>query len=270
MMNNIFKNNWDSIHSKLNELVPLIFKQKSHPLCEWLYASRRNYQDGKLRLGCAQAAYVNFVVEDLEKVKSFDPKIFALLKKELKRPMPSDIYFGIRLELRIASSLSSKRINFIKSETPDFIINRKPKIGIECTSCHLKLGKSHEPKELAYKLESAINKKSKYTYQTSSNILAVDITNLLFHEGKPNNPISLSDKDIVTKELSKYIENSAFESVIAFSYSWTPTAVGNGATLHNFYWRYDKVSLSKSIKKFLDTHFPKGDFWVEAHQHEKV
>ena len=269
-MNKFFENNWNSNYSQLKDLIPLIFKQKSHPLCEWLYASRRNYHEGNFRLGCAQAAYVKLAIEDLQKVKGYDSEIFAFFKRELKRPLPSDTYFGLRLELRIASSLVSKRLNFQKSEAPDFIITGRSTIGIECTSCHLQLGKTHELRDLTYKLDSAIKNKSKYTYQTSNNILAVDISNLLFHEGKCYFPVNLADKDLLKKKLTKNLEKSAFQSVIAFSYSWTPTQVGNGATLHNFYWRYDKSSISETAQDFLNDHFPKGDFWIEAHQHEKV
>ncbi len=265
-----FENNWNLINSQLKDLIPLSFKQKSHPLCEWLYASRRNYREGKFRLGCAQAAYVKFAIEDLQKVKIYDSEIFAFFKRELKRPLSSDIYFGLRLELRIASSLAAKRLKFQKSEAPDFIITGRPAIGIECTSCHLQLGTTQELRDLTYKLDSAINNKSKYTYQTTNNILAVDITNLLFHEGKPFFPINLADKDLLKKRLTKNLKKSSFQSVIAFSYSWTPTQVGNGATLHNFYWRYDKDSITETAKEFLNVHFPKGDFWIEAHQHEQV
>ena len=265
-----FRKNLDAVRAQLRDLTGLTVGGRTHPLTEWLARAEKNYLAGKKRLGCAQAAYAKFVSEDLQKVKDHDPKLHREFKKGLKRIRENKDYFGWRMEVRMASALISKGVLFEKSETPDFLMPDKSGIGIECTSCHLKLGKSQNPKELTYKISSAIKGKSQHKYAVSRVLLAIDISNLLFHEGKEDFPIILADKDKGALGIQNELDTSPFDGLLAFGYAWTHAPVGNGATLKSYYWRLVSATASSECIGFLDRWYPPGDLWVEAHLHERV
>ncbi len=265
-----FKKNLDVVRDKLQDLTGIIDVERSHPLTEWLTRAENNYMAGKKRLGCAQAAYAKFVSEDLQKIKDHDHALHREFKKGLKRIRENKDYFGWRMEVRMASALISKEVLFEKSETPDFLIPDKNGMGIECTSCHLDLSKSHNPKKLTYKISSAIRNKSKHKYAVSSVLLAIDMSNLLFHEGKEDFPTVLADKDKVALEIKNELDASPFDGLLAFGYAWTHASVGNGVTLTNYYWRFESSTAFSECIEFLDQWYPCGDHWVEAHLHERV
>lgn len=266
-----FNRNWNLLALQLQGLTGLKPSHTEHPLLEWLVAARKNYYSGNMRLGCAQATYVKFALEDLRTIKSHNQDLYKYFKRELRRKhLPRENYFVLRMELRMASSLISKRVPFEKSESPDFIAESRRQIGIECTSVHLQLEDRQESKDLVYKIESVIKNKSKYNYKTPLNFLAVDISNLLFHEGKDSFPKSLADIDNIRPKIRKTVEASLFQSVLAFSYSWIPLPDSNGVKLNAFYWRFDQGTMKHACRLFLDKHFPKGDVWAIAHHHETV
>ena len=131
-----FKQNLDAVCSQIEELAGLTVGRRTHPLTEWLVRAEKNYLAGKKRLGCAQAAYAKFAAKDLQKAKDHDSKLHRQFKKELRRIRESKDYFGWRMEVRMASALISKGVQFEKSEAPDFLLPDKSGIRIECTSCH--------------------------------------------------------------------------------------------------------------------------------------
>jgi hypothetical protein len=233
-----------------------------------MVSGRRSYFSGYRLLGCAQTAYTQFAVEDLERLKAHDEKMFLHFRRELRRYLPVPNYFGIRQELRIASALLDKRVVFEKSETPDFILHTEPKIGIECTSVHLSENSPSKP-DVAYKVNATIFKKSKNNYVTEQQILFIDTSNLLFHEGIHEAPV-LARKEELSIAISAAVENSKFQSVLIFAYAWVPTGLGNGATLTNYYSRVDRSDISVPSKLLLDSHYPHGDIWVHGHLHRRV
>ena len=263
-----FEENWNALAARLAHALGLRSSNESHPLIGWMDSAKRSYLSGDYALGCAQAAYAQFAIEDLEKVKEHDESMFAHFRRELRRNLPASNYFGVRQELRLASALLTKGVKINKSETPDFTLPTSPTIGIECTSVHLS-EKSQSKPDVAYKVSSAISNKSKYSYSTELQILAVDTSNLLFHEGMHQAPV-LSRKNELREAIAPAVDTSSFQSVLTFSYAWTPTGIGNGATLTSYYSRVDRSNIAESCKTFLDSHYPLGDTWVLAHLHQRV
>lgn len=266
----MFIENWINLEKKLTDLLPFLYRNTSHLLSSRLLSAKKSYEKGEKRLGCAEACYVKFIVEDLSLIKNYDVNLFNYFRKELKRKeLPEETYFGLRLEIRTSASLIKKSIEFTKSETPDFIINNT-QLGIECTSAHISLHGNTKPNEVLYKVQEAIKKKNKYQYKTSKIILLLDVSNLLFHEGNKYCNKILADKDNTYPVLGKNVNDSKFLSLIYFSYAWVPVKGSNGATLHNLYCRIDNKKVDRDTMMFLNVHFPLGDMWVEGHLRKTV
>ena len=261
----MFEHNWEKLRDKLSELLPSISRERNHLLTKRLFLSKSHYEKGNKRLGCAEACYVQFILEDLEVIRNHNQDQFKHFQKELKNNgILEDTYFGIRLEIRTSASLIKKNIGFFKSETPDFIITDL-NLGLECTSAHISLNTNSKPNDVLYKVKSAINKKNDYEYKTNKTVLFIDASNLLFHEGNEYCNKVLSDKDNSYPILTEDVNNSKFMSVIYFTYAWVPVQGNNGATLHNLYNRIDSRNIDPFIGAFLNIHFPLGDLWIESH-----
>lgn len=261
----IFDKNLYSIVTLLENLTGLKLDQKKHPLVQHLISAKKNYYSGKKRLGCAKLTFAKLALEDLQKIFTYDKSLYEHFRKELlRKSLPLQNYFGLRLELRMATSLIDAKIPFIKSETPDFILNKPINIGIECTSAHLNLLTINKPKQVIYKVVSALEKKSTYTYKTPLNILAIDISNLLHHEGQKQCTRILADMDKSRPALTKKVNESVFEALIYFYYAAIPLKNGNGVKLQSCYTRIDKDKINPDCKKFLDSKYPYGDMWVEG------
>lgn len=248
-------------------LLGINLKNKKHPIVQRLNLAKERYNSGDKVLACANACYIKFLLEDINIIKKSKNDLSEKFKKILKQENLSlDRYFGIRFEIRIAASLVKKNICFKKSERPDFII-KNPLFGIECTSTHLYLGIEDPPREVFSKLELAIDNKKVKKYSTTENILVVDVTNLIYQEGR--NPSFLILADIAKAEplLIRKINNTPFSSLLYFYNSWIdlkPNQQGSGVRLSSFYCRVNRKNIKRPIKNFLDKFFPKRDLWVKA------
>lgn len=261
----MFYRNLNLIIDLLSKLTGITLSQKDHPLVQHLISSKRNYDSGKKRLGCAKVAFVKFALEDLQKILKYDGNLYKHFVRELRRePLPLDNYFGLRLELRMATSLFDGNIPFNKSETPDFILHKPNDVGIECTSAHINLLSIKKPDQVLYKIVSALDKKNSYNYKTSFNILVIDVSNLLFYEGQKRCLAIIADMDKSKPILAPKVDGSIFQSLIYFYYAVTPVKNGNGATLTSHYVRIDKTNINPDCKNFLDAKYRFGDQWVEG------
>jgi hypothetical protein len=258
----IFERNLKDVERQLAQLTGLSTTQVSHPLVEHLVKARQNYQMGDRMLGCARATYVQLVVEELQEIGDLDKSLLRYFRRELRRPPTADTYFGLRLEINIAKTLIHHAVPFRKTETPDFVLTTLPSHGIECTSAHINLQDTRAPHSVMQKIEYAINNKNTYLYSTKFSVLAVDVSNLLFHEGQVECERILSDKDVATQALLRAINNSHFECVIYSYYAWEPAGRGNGVTLHSCYSRLDRDGIDRATSEMLDSIFPKGDVWM--------
>lgn len=206
-------------------------------------------------------------LEDTQKILNHDNELYEYFKRKLnQKPLPLENYFGLRLEIRIAASFIDANIPFKKSETPDFILYKPSdnNIGIECTSAHLNLWSINKSRGILYKVESALKKKSSYPYKTPFNVLAIDISNLLFHEGQKKYSAILADMDKSRPILIRKVDESIFQSLVYLYYAAIPIENSNGVTLHSCYTRIDRSEINPDCKKFLDIKYPFGDKWLEG------
>ena len=257
-----FKRNLQKVVHQLKTLTGLTLSDATHPLVSHLISAEQKYHDNRL-IGLGEATYVKFAIEDLEIVRQKKPDLFRHFKKELRRTS-IDNYYGLRLEIRIAASLTAKNTAFRKTETPDFVLTDLPSAGIECTSAHLNLQDTNEPSQVAYKVVRALEEKATFKYKTVNNILAIDVSNLLFHEGHETCTKSLADKDKAYPILREHVNRSDFQSMLYFSYAWKAFEA-KGVTLQSFYARIDKEGADQNIAGFLDSRFPRGDVWDMRH-----
>ncbi len=239
---------------------------KEHPIIEWIAAAKRNYEADKKMLAYSRACYAQFVLEDLMKIQKYDTRLFESFKSKLKpRPMSLSTYFGLRMEIRVGAALIDGKKKFIKEETPDFILDNPNNLGMECSSVILDPNRTLIPQKLSYKIEATLKKKNTCKFKTPINILLIDMTNLLFHEGDKNHSAELADMDVLKPNLRHILEQSVFTALILYCYAWEPINEGNGATLHSCYIRLDKNKILPDHKEFLDSQYPFGDFWLKGH-----
>jgi hypothetical protein len=257
-----FKRNLQRVLDQLKMLTGLTLNDTTHPLVSHLISAEQEYSSNRL-LGCAQAAYAKLAIEDLEVIRRRRMGLFKHFKRELQRTS-IDNYYGLRLEIRIAASLIASNTVFRKAETPDFILIDFPNTGIECTSAHLDLQKTTKPSQIVYKVISAIDEKTGFKYRTASNILAIDVSNLLFHEGHETCNKILADKDQAMPALKEHVNSSIFQSMLYFSYSWKAIE-DKGVILQSFYARIDRDGADPNVRRFLDSRFPRGDVWSMGH-----
>lgn len=257
----------DSLGSRMMKLTGLKLTQTDHPFVSHFVLAKQHYESNNRRLGFKEAAHTKFALEDMETISKYDRDLFKHLRKKLLR-CSADNYFGLRLELRIAATLLIRKVPFNKSEAPDFILGSN--VGIECTSAHLDLQNLNNPIDVLYKVKAAIAQKSDYHYRTKSTILAIDVSNLLFHEGQEQCAQILADKDKSTPLIRGMTNDSPFQSVLYFSYAWISLPSGNDVKLQSLHTRIDRENIDSPSKAFLDSQYPFGDECVLAAVSKKV
>jgi hypothetical protein len=257
-----FRRNLQGVLDRLKILTGLTLNKADHPLVHHLISAEQNYRTDRL-LGLAEAAYAKLAVEDLDLIRKSRLGLFKHFKKELRRTSV-DNYFGLRLEIRIAASLIASNTAFQKTETPDFVLTTLPSTGIECTSAHLELKDTTEPGQVVYRVIGAITQKTRFKYKTARNILAIDLSNLFFHEGHETCNKILADKDKSLPILKKHVNSTIFQSVLYFSHAWKAFE-DKGITLQSFHSRIDRDEADPEIARFLDSRFPFGDVWSVGH-----
>jgi hypothetical protein len=257
----IFDRNINLLVQKLESLTRLTLKHEKNPLVAHLIAARTKYHSGDKRDGCRRAAYAQFAIEDLQTIAKHDPNLLGHFAKRLNKASLQN-YFGLRLEMRMAASLIGKSVAFQKSETPDFVLTDWQGVGIECASTHLDLESIKTAKMVVYKVASAVNAKNDYQYTTPFTILAVDVTNLLFHEGQEQCTKILADKDNSKPMLLEPVNESIFQSMLYFAYEWKPVNDSNGVILTSHYVRIDRSGISPVCKDLLEIIFPLSDEWT--------
>jgi hypothetical protein len=257
----------DSLGGRMMKLTGLKLTQTDHPFVSHFVLSKQHCESNNRRLAFKEAAHAKFALEDMETISKYDRDLFKHFRKKLLR-CSADNYFGLRLELRIAATLLIRKVPFNKSEAPDFILGSN--VGIECTSAHLDLESLNNPNDVLYKVKAAITQKSDYHYRTKSTILAIDVSNLLFHEGQEQCAQILADKDKSAPLIRGMISDSPFQSVLYFSYAWMPLPSGNDVKLQSLHARVDRENMDSPSKAFLDSQYPFGDEYVLAAVSKKV
>jgi hypothetical protein len=254
--NEIFNQELTSLCDRMTKLTGLKLAQTDHPFVQHFLLARQRYESNNKRLGYKEVAHARFAIDDMERILRYNRDLFKHFRKKLLR-CSADNYFGLRLELRIAATLLARKVPFKKSEAPDFVLSND--VGIECTSTHLDLQNLNNPDEVLYKVKAAIAQKSGYNYKTKSNILAIDVSNLVFHEGQEQCAQILADKDKSIPLIRDMIGSSPFQSLLYFCYAWIPLMEGNDVNLQLLHVRVDREDMDSASRLFLDSQYPHGD-----------
>ena len=200
-----------------------------------------------------EIAKLNMLVRDLQTIEKHDRTLLSRFKRIIRNTRNHwETYFGVRIEIYIASSLIRREVNFVKAESPDFTIP-KHEVFIECAHTHRSNSGSAN---LIDKIRSAITQKSKKTYCNSSTILCMDITNIAAtYEGSENELLSKKDSLRRAVEIILQDVNSNYGSILLFSYF-----MDLNNYFHSGYWRIDNKNITLSLLGFLNKYYPLGEF----------
>lgn len=196
-----------------------------------------------------ERAKLLMLIKNLKTIKSYDENLLLKFRKKIQH-IRSEEYHGERLEIQISANLIDKKINFVKTESPDFKIFYNSEIFVECTSTHLSNNISKN-KDLKYKIKTALRKKSKKTYCKNNAALFVDMANLIFHDKEEK---YLSDIKNINSFLKDKMKRTKFGNVTLFSYLLDL----DKKTYEHLYIRIDNQNIEKNLKSFLDEHYPIG------------
>ncbi len=122
------------------------------------------------------------IIECMDFLKKTNNAEYEKWKTRIIKNKKSVGLFGDIYELYIHWSLDRKKITFLKSERPDFIIDwNGTNVFIECGSGQFDFDKTPNEKEVFRKLKSVIRSNFTSGYLNYSTALFIDITNLIFH-----------------------------------------------------------------------------------------
>lgn len=199
-------------------------------------------------LSClGEALSFALMLRQLDDIRQESSSLHSMFRAKIKKTAKMDDYYGIRMELNVASSLVRKKVDFKKGERPDFILSSPyAGTGIECTSGHF----NKEEGDITLKLISRIKNKSSETYNNRKIALFIDITNILHHGfhymGMPKTDPSIA--------IPKVLLDSTLGAIILFYY-WIDV---DGKEIHSKYKRLDHHDVDEKLKSFLDMAYPKG------------
>lgn len=239
---------------KLSELLNTQFIKKEDfetPIGKALKNVLWYHNNGRYKERDYELARLKMLVKHLEEIRQHDGNMLNSFRSKINRDDAN--YYGFRFEVATAASLIRKKVDFEKTETPDFkVIHDGHEIFIECTSRHLDKPKS---KDLKYKIKSAILEKSEKSYCQPNTALFIDITNIYYHSW-------LKGQLIQSKQLREYVmsllESIKFGSVVLFVFILNKEL--NRFELN--YLRIDSHQMDLALKKFLDSFYPSGDHMV--------
>jgi hypothetical protein len=213
-----------------------------------IFHAKRDYKQRNNEI-----AKLGSLVNELQLIEKYNKNILNNFKKMLLDSQNSlGSYFGARMEIHIAASLIDKRVSFIKTESPDFILDEYG-IYIECTSSHRS---NNSTAHLIAKIRSAVTQKSKKAYCNQSTVLCVDVTNISATTVKDENEF-LSSRDRLKETVIQIIRdtNSDYGSILLFLYF-----VDLESKLHIPYFRIDSDKIDPTLKEFLDKYYSIGEY----------
>ncbi len=217
-----------------------------------IFHNRRDYAQRNVEI-----AKLIMLVKHLQTIEKHDKELLKTFKRKLRDTSKNwGTYFGLRMEINIAASLIQKGVVFLKTESPDFTINEYG-VYLECASSH-KLDDSSL--SLIDKIRLTISEKSKKKYCNSSTILCVDITNISATNEESEQEL-LASRDGLKEVVQQILQdtNSGYGSVLLFSYFMDAKG-----SFHSGYVRIDNESVVADLIRFLDKHYPKGEFRTGA------
>jgi hypothetical protein len=159
-----------------------------------------------------------FLAQDLHRIATNRPDIHKTFRKRVKRARTDDNFYGLRFEIKIASTLIKHGLPFTMPEKPDFMITDDGmNAGIECGSARIIAAKTGD---LSYKIQQELQDKTQKPYASRKTALAIDITNLAFNGlGRS----SISGFQDLKPAIARHLSHSGFGSVLLYIYMTNPT-----------------------------------------------
>lgn len=196
---------------------------------------------------------VLMMIKDLQEIEKYDSKLLVYFKRKMHESRSRDRYIGTRFEIHVASSLIKKKINFTKTEHPDFTLHVGPKnVFVECGSAHYL---KEYGNDVFRKLSSVIKKKSEKDYCNSATTLFIDATGLYYNAEL--NDVNF-DKITIEKQVLDDLKNSSFGSVIVFACIFNQEA----SRLEYNYNRIDNNTIDGVLLDFLNRFYPIRDYTI--------
>lgn len=121
---------------------------------------------------------LTLLASELKDIENFSPELLARFRN-MYRYNRAD-YYGFRMEVAAASLFIRRKIDFVKNESPDFILtmSNNEDVFVECGSTHLS---ERKDRNIGYKIASVVNNKTATPYVNAKTVLFLDITNIIHH-----------------------------------------------------------------------------------------
>lgn len=191
-------------------------------------------------------ARMGFLLKHLREIKAATPREFALFRTMLLKCKSAKEFYGVRMEIYAAASLTRAGVGWKKRESPDFEILTEQPLFLECASAHVEAGNKGGA---LYKIGSVIAAKGKKPYANGSTILFIDITNLMFQNAV--NGIQC-DREMVRAYAYDSLVTTNYGAALLFQYI-NDESLG---FIRSGFIRVDSPSIGNSTLKFLNAAYP--------------
>ncbi len=223
--------------------------KKDHPLTTQIQSLYQFQHNGDFRSRNLQLWSIQFLIQQLRDIERYDTKLLEDFGKKLKTVGYGE-YFGVRMEINIATALFKNNIKFKKRESPDFEISFNSDIVfIECTSSHITFT-NHTERVIQNKIHSSIRKKTKKSYCNDKTALFIDVTNLAY-----TGYSKILDKSEMKKYLQKILSHTKYGAIVLFTFI-------SNYDLNRYessYVRIDNKITNEILFDFLNQQYPLGD-----------
>jgi hypothetical protein len=187
-----------------------------------------------------------FLLKHLREIKDVNLSGFNKFRSALLRCKSPRDFYGLRLEIYAAASLTRAGVFWEKRESPDFKLLLEPPLYIECVSAHIS---GESGRDSFYKIGSAIAAKGKKPYANSDTILFLDITNLVFNQVINGHEF---DRDKIRSTIFEALKKTKFGAAVVFSYS----SDDDIETIRTGYFRVDGASMEPHLLEFMNNAYP--------------
>lgn len=189
-----------------------------------------------------------YFVHKLTEISEYDNELLQQFKKSIRKTPEN--FNGIRFEISTAASLIRKKVNFNKTESPDFEIVNGTSVThyIECGS--IRVTKKKKGQDLLYKIGSVIRQKSKKPYCNAKTALFIDATNIFYNKG-----IKAGQENYARNYITEQLEQSNYGTIILNVNLFNQDKNHYGSN----YMRIDNKKIDDNLLCMLDKHYPLGD-----------
>jgi hypothetical protein len=126
-----------SLRAALTRMLGVSIDNQKRPIARSLRNALNHLNAGQIRLAEFHFLRLIGLANNLLALQSARPDLFQHFSKTLGACTRSEQYYGLRFELQTAASLVGRRIDFQKTESPDFTVTHQTQtVHIECGSTH--------------------------------------------------------------------------------------------------------------------------------------